>query len=187
MFEKDYTPTPEQISLHGLGFIQLKLAGSQRMHVWHPDLPRRTCYDFSAIHNHRFSFDSRVLIGTQINRRYNMIERSDGSGSHDVISHDGPRSEQGGRVSFVSGQADVAAFEDEEIAAGVSYHMPIGQYHETPNTGVVVTIMTKLVEGTVHACSLIERGHIFDQAFDRYQLPAERLWQFVVDALRSAQ
>jgi len=49
---KDFTPTKETISLHGLGFIQIVLGGNQRMHVWHPDLPRRDCYEHSAIHNH---------------------------------------------------------------------------------------------------------------------------------------
>ena len=83
---KDFTPTADQISLHGLGFIQVKLPNSARMHVWHPDLPRRSCYDFSSIHNHRFSFRSRVLIGQQINRRYRVWENQ--HGGHDLISHD---------------------------------------------------------------------------------------------------
>lgn len=30
---KDFTPTKETISLHGLGFIQIVLPGEQRMHV----------------------------------------------------------------------------------------------------------------------------------------------------------
>ena len=65
--------------------------------------------------------------------------------------------------------------------------MPVLQYHETPNTGIVVTIMEKLVEGTVHASSLIEKGHDFDQDFDRHQLPPDRLWAFVTDALKAAE
>jgi hypothetical protein len=69
---KDFTPIAEQISVHGLGFIQVKLPNNQRLHVWHPDIPRRACYLHSAIHNHRFSFTSHVLIGTQVNRRYEV-------------------------------------------------------------------------------------------------------------------
>jgi hypothetical protein len=44
------------------------------------------------------------------------------------------------------------------MAQGQSYEMPVLQYHETPNSGIVVTIMEKLAEGTVHASTLIERG-----------------------------
>ncbi len=30
---KDFTPTKDTISLHGLGFIQIVLGGKQRMHI----------------------------------------------------------------------------------------------------------------------------------------------------------
>jgi hypothetical protein len=181
---RDFTPTAETITLHGLGFIQIKLGGNQRMHVWHPDLPRRSCYAHSAIHNHRFSFVSTVLVGTQINRRYRVDTATDGS--HDLISHDGPRSEKGGRESFVAGRVNVIPHADEHIVAGGSYFMPTLEYHETPNSGIVVTLMRKLDEGSIHAASLITHGHQFDQDFDRYQLPPSDLWRVVVDALDAA-
>jgi hypothetical protein len=184
MIAKDFTPTVEQISLHGLGFIQVKLPANQRLHVWHPELPRRSCYEHSAIHNHRFSFESLVLVGTQINRVW-IAERDD-EGTHDIISHDGRRGDTGGRLSYVAGRASVACLHEEKIEAGSRYFMPKLQFHETPNSGVVVTLMTKVEEGTVHACSLITHGHIFDQGFNRFQLSADRLWQFVTDALRGA-
>lgn len=187
MIARDFTPTLEQISLHGLGFIQVKLP-NLRLHVWHPDLPRRACFEHSPIHNHRFGFRSTVLVGEQVNRRYNVLEGLQlGAGTHDRISHDGPRSPKGGRLSYVADGARVSALPDEVYQPGQSYEMPIAQYHETPNSGVVVTLMEKLVESlTFHASTLIERGHTFDQDFDRFQLPPERLWLFVVDALRGA-
>lgn len=185
---KDYTPTKEQISLHGLGFIQVKLPANRRMHVWHPELPRRDCYEWSAIHNHRFAFRSTVLVGQQVNRRYNVIDRAPNSfaGTHDRISHDGPRSPRGGRESFVAGRVIASALPDEVYEPGDSYEMPMLQYHETPNSGVVVTIMEKLAEGTVHASTLIERGSPvpFHQDFDRFQMSEDQLWEIVVAALK---
>lgn len=178
---KDYTPTAETISLHGLGFIQLKLPANKRLHVWHPDLPRRSCYAHSAIHNHRFSFESTVLKGVQVNRRWGLALHP--QGSHDVISHDGPRSPMGGRESFVAARGDVIAEGEERFMAGCTYHMPALAYHDTPNSGIVVTLMTKLEEGRIHATSLIEHGHTFDQSFDRFQLSPDQLWSFVVAAL----
>lgn len=179
---KDFTPTKEQISLHGLGFIQVKLPAHQRLHVWHPELPRRACYDHSAIHNHRFSFISRVIAGSQVNRLWLVEDEPDGS--HDVISHDGPRSEKGGRLSYVSGRAAAQPLEPDVYLPGQSYTMPFGAYHDTPNDGIVITIMTKLSESEIHANSLIRHGHAFDQSFDRFQLSPDQLWAFVVDAFR---
>ena len=187
MIPRDFTPTAEQISLHGLGFIQIKLEGNQRLHVWHPDLPRRACFAHSAIHNHRFSFRSTVLVGVQVNRRYKVAPARHVGATHDLISHDGPRSPQGGRLSYIAGQVSAAALPGESYMAGCTYEMPRLEYHETPNSGVVVTLMQKLEEGKVHASSLIECGHEFDQGFDRFQLPPDRLWAIAVDALRGAK
>lgn len=179
---KDFTPTAEQISLHGLGFIQVKLPANRRLHVWHPDLPRRSCFAWSAIHNHRFGFRSTVLIGQQVNRRYTVV--ADPVGSHDRISHDGPRGEKGGRLSYVAERVAVWAGRDESYGPGASYTMSPLEYHETPNSGIVVTLMEKLHEGTIHASSLIEHGREFDQSFDRFQLSADDLWAVVVDAMK---
>jgi hypothetical protein len=180
----DFTPTEAQISLHGLGFIQVVLPANRRLHVWHPDLPRRRCYEHSAIHNHRFAFRSTVLVGTLINRRYEVTPWGD-DGTHEMISHAGPRLPTGSRSSFVDGRCIVEECPDEFYQPGEYYQMPMLAYHETPNEGVVVTLMEKLAEGTVHAHSIIRRGHEFDQSFDRFQLPEARLWAIVVDALKA--
>jgi len=41
----------------------------QRMHVWHPRLPRRDCFEHSATQSSLFSFTSRILRGVQKNQR----------------------------------------------------------------------------------------------------------------------
>lgn len=177
---KDFTPTKETISLHGLGFIQLKLGANQRLHVWHPDLPRRKCFEFSAIHNHRFGFTSRVLKGVQKNVRVD-IELAQ-SGSHQVISHNGPRSERGGRISYPVAECNIYRRDVEEYCAGQRYVMPQYEYHCTPCEGVVITLMEKHEEGQVHANSLVVNGVDFDYDFDRFQLSPAQLYEFVVDA-----
>lgn len=181
---KDFTPTAEQISLHGLGFMQIKLPANQRLHIWHPELPRRSCYAQSAIHNHRFSFRSTVLIGTQVNRRFLVEEAADGS--HDLISHDGPRSRKGGRLSYVAGRVNAQSMKPETYYPGDQYLMSELEYHDTPNDGIVVTLLQKLTEGTVHASSLIEHGQEFDQSFNRFQVSEDQLWLLAVDALKGA-
>jgi hypothetical protein len=47
----------------GLGFIQLKLHATQRMHFWHPELrPDDPAFD-EEYHDHRYDFTSDVLVG----------------------------------------------------------------------------------------------------------------------------
>lgn len=181
---KDFTPTKETISLHGLGFIQVVLGANQRMHVWHPDLPRRDCYEHSAVHNHRFSFTSRVLKGQQINQRCDLEIVKPESGSHLLISHNGPRSEKGGRLSYPVADVNVTYREDEVYNPGEEYFMPAYEYHLTPNSGIVVTLMRKLNEGVIHANSVCRRGVDFHYDFDRFQLSPDELFSYVIDALR---
>jgi hypothetical protein len=182
---KDFTPTKETISLHGLGFIQLVLGGNQRMHVWHPDLPRRDCYEHSAVHNHRFAFRSRVLKGCQVNQRCAVEVVKPGTGSHIMISHNGPRSDKGGRESYPVADVNVHMSVIEEYLPGEEYTMDALEYHHTPNDGIVVTIMQKLEEGRIHANSICKRGVDFHYDFDRFQLSPEKLFSYVVDALKS--
>jgi hypothetical protein len=184
MIDKDFTPTKEQISLHGLGFIQVILADNVRLHVWHPELPKRSCYEHSAVHNHRFSFHSTVLIGTQINKRYDV--HSSAEGTHDLISHDGPRTKTGSRLSYVADRVILSPQNEEIYTPGQSYIMAELGYHETPNSGIVVTLMKKLSEGTTHASSIITHGETFDQSFDRFQLSNDEMWSLVVSSLKSA-
>ncbi len=181
---KDFAPTRETISLHGLGFIQVVLPGNQRLHVWHPGLPRRRCYDHSAIHNHRFAFRSRVLKGTLTNVRVDLELVKDGT--HEVISHNGPRSDKGGRLSYPVAVCNVHERGFEHYQPGDEYTMPVHQYHYTPNSGVVVTVMQKTEESEIHANSVIRRGVDFHYDFDRFQLAPIDLFDFVVDALGSS-
>lgn len=182
---KDYTPTKETISLHGLGFIQVILQGNQRLHVWHPELPRRDCYEHSAIHNHRFSFTSRVLKGVQINQRCDLEIVKPETGTHLLISHNGPRSEKGGRLSYPVAEVNIFKREMECYVPGTEYYMPAMEYHHTPNNGIVVTILRKHEELTLHANSVCKRDVAFHYDFDRFQLSPSELFAYVIDALGS--
>ncbi|HCX68564.1 hypothetical protein [Parvibaculum sp.] len=184
---KDFTPTKETISLHGLGFLQIRLTADMRMHVWHPELPRRRCFEYSAVHNHRFSFTSRVLKGTQVNRRCDLEIVKPETGSHLLISHNGPRSEKGSRLSYPVADANVIERPIERYAPGEAYFMPAYEYHHTPCDGIVVTVIQKHEEHTIHANSVCRRGVEFDYDFDRFQLSRDELFSYVMDALQTSE
>ena len=155
------------------------------MHVWHPDLPRRSCYEHSAIHNHRFSFVSRVLKGTQFNQRCDIEVVKPGTGTHKLISHNGPRTSLGSRESYPVADVNVIKREMESYTPGQEYYMPAMHYHHTPCTGIVVTLMTKIEETDLHATSVCKTGIEFDYGFDRFQFSPEKLFEYVVAALNS--
>ncbi|MBU0539642.1 MAG: hypothetical protein KKG73_14555 [Gammaproteobacteria bacterium] len=173
----------DKITLHGLGFIQVVLEGNQRLHVWHPELPRRKCYEHSAIHNHRFEFISRVLVGTQRNTIFNHFSANDGL--HMTYLHEGSRSRNGGRPWTEDGRATFTVSTSQNITAGKEYYMPPYVFHRSDplGNGKAATIMRKTHEATAGAHSSCLIGVEPDRDFDRYQLSPKQLWEFVEDVL----
>jgi hypothetical protein len=187
---KDFEPTEDTISLYGLGFIQIKLGGNQRLHVWHPDLPRRRCFEHSAIHDHRFSFVSRVLVGTQINHAVDLMGPGEfRDPTHIAYLHEGPRGAHGGRPWVEDFRCAIHETGIEVMEAGDLYNVPAYCYHwtEPGGDGRVATLMTKTWEGNKGAHSVCKRGVEPDVAFDRKCLPSARLWLYVTEVLGSAK
>lgn len=183
-----HDPMRETISLHGLGFIQVQLQGNQRLHVWHPDLPRRHCFEHSAIHNHRFDFTSRVLVGTQINIDFGDIPEGayhNVPPTHVLYLHEGARSAKGGRPWTPNGKACMTELGRTEIQAGGSYQMKAYHFHRTEpgGNGKVATIMAKGWEGQKGAQSSCRIGIEPDTDFDRFQLTPAQLWMYVIEVL----
>lgn len=173
----------DKITLHGLGFVQVQLQAKQRLHVWHPELPRRACFESSAIHDHRFSFVSRVLVGTQVNHSYNMLR--DDNGDYDLYLHEGKRSANGGRPWDLDGRANMQLLSTSTILAGYSYNIAAYEYHKTEpfGDGKVATLMMKTGEWPEGAHSTCLHGIKPDTDFDRYQLTPKQLWEIVSDVL----
>lgn len=173
----------DKITLHGLGFVQVQLQGDQRLHVWHPELPRRSCFEHSAIHDHRFSFVSRMLVGEQINHRYEPVRHAEAE--FVLYLHEGKRQAGGGRPWTPDGRADMAHQGTDLIYAGGEYLTYAYDYHRTEpgGDGRVATIMRKDAEFPEGAHSTCRYGVQPDTDFDRYQWPAARLWEVVREVL----
>ncbi|WP_341795281.1 hypothetical protein [Ectopseudomonas toyotomiensis] len=181
-----HDPMKAPISLHGLGFIQVQLQAGQRLHVWHPELPRRRCFEHSAIHNHRFGFESQVLVGQQININYRARSAWDGEdATHRLYLHEGPRTENGGRPWTPKAPVVMVENNIHTIAAGEIYRMEAYDFHRTEpgGDGRVATLMTKFTEGKAGAMSSCRIGIKPDTDFDRFQLSPAQLWMYVIDVL----
>lgn len=173
----------DKITLHGLGFVQIQLQGHQRLHVWHPELPRRTCFEHSAIHDHRFDFVSRVLVGTQINHCYDMERHEEGD--FVLYLHEGKRGANGGRPWTADGRAHLNWDTTFKVGAGNEYNTVAYDYHRTEpgGDGKVATIMAKRSEYPAGAHSTCRVGIEPDTEFDRFQWSPTQLWEIDSDVL----
>jgi hypothetical protein len=183
-----FEETAETISLHGLGFLQIKLGAQQRLHIWHPDLPRRKCAEHSGIHNHRFGFSSLVLKGMQINDVFSVYESGKFTAdraTHIAYLHEGERSRFGNRPWIPRERLWVGGVSREAVDAGQTYHMLPKVFHSTVpgGDGRVATLMTKTSESVEGARSLCEIGIVPDVDFDRKQMSQDDMWAFVRDVL----
>jgi len=173
----------DKITLHGLGFVQVQLQGNQRLHVWHPELPRRACFKHSAIHDHRFNFTSRVIVGKQINHCFEL-ERCD-DGGFVLYLHEGARTPGGGRPWTPDGRAHLIPDGVITVEAGNDYNTRAYHYHRTEpgGDGRVATIMAKRGEYPHGAHSTCTYGVQPDTDFDRYQWSPSQLWEIVADVM----
>ncbi len=177
-----FEETAANISLHGLGFIQVKLGANQRLHVWHPDLPRRECFAESQVHDHRFGFTSTVLRGCLVNHVHAALKLEvDGRQleSHDVYVHEGDRLPTGNRPWLPDGRVWLTTVSTQVVHERQSYSMLPGVFHSTEPMGMVATIMAKrpaLVRG---ARTLVRMGTEPDVDFDRLQLSTREMWAVV--------
>lgn len=173
----------DKITLHGLGFVQVQLEGNQRLHVWHPELPRRTCFEHSSIHDHRFDFHSRVLVGEQCNFEYEAIP--DPEGDHILYLHEGARTACGGRPWVPDGRVRMWSANPFTVMAGMNYSQKAYHYHRTVpgGNGKVATIMQKFGEYSRGAHSSCLAGVKPDDEFDRFQWSPTQLWEIVADVM----
>lgn len=181
----EFKETEEKITLHGLGFLQVKLVGGQRLNVWHPELPRRKCFESSSIHDHRFGFKSTVLVGIQINTTFVHYLGYEGRAQYMSYLHEGSRTQYGNRSWTPDGLVHLVAEGVQTVVAGQTYAMDPYVFHSTKpgGDGRVATLMTKVYEGNRGAHSLCKIDVEPDVDFDRKCWPEDDLWAIVNDVL----
>lgn len=171
------------IRLHGNGFIQIDTGPRQRLHVFgHPDAPRQKVP--TPIHDHKFSFKSRIYSGALINAVWHFDARL--PHTHFVCGY-----EPSGK-----GGEDTRLIETDERGglrlASMMIHTPGDQYrhshgilHETFANEPTITVMDKTGFDETHKPRVLCRiGLEPDNYFTRYDLDDDELWRMVADALR---
>jgi hypothetical protein len=171
--------TEKKFNLHGLGFLQFHLPDGLRLHVWHPDLPKRENAMETGIHDHRYGFESTVLVGSIINEIYDLVSAE--IPTHNLYTHDGPRLETGQRAWVVEKRCRIKTVSSTLYVAGQVYSMKPYQYHSSIPAGKVVTLIRKFPYGKTPASNVGMIGFNPDIKFDRYQLSAEEAADYLRD------
>jgi hypothetical protein len=175
--------------VHGNGFIQLDLSPSSRLHIWgHPDIPRQDVA--TAVHDHRFGFRSRVLLGRMGNRRYLSRPVPEQyfahSSLHQVYT---PEVREGEDTVLVpTGQKVLLGPISFDFArTGEHYTMNAGDIHESVPFGLTVTLIEKKELLNISPRVFVPGGMRPDNSFNRYNVPEDVLWRIIAETMSKAE
>jgi hypothetical protein len=180
--------------VHGNGFIQLDLTKRSRLHVFGDKrIPRQKVP--TPIHDHVFTFESRVIVGRLINVIYEFIEMGSQSPTAEFRIYSAQTREGDdtilvptdtyGYVTPVQTDMVMAA----TVMGGNKYTMPSYWFHDSvAPDGPTATIITKhgmtQRDGGGAPRVLVPRGQEPDNEFNRHHVADEdKLWRIIEQTL----
>jgi len=169
--------------MHGNGFIQVDIAPDVRMHVWDvwPDFPAQKVR--TPIHNHTFSFTSRVIKGCLHNRIFRLV-RGKEYRFYQTIRGQLQQTE----LSPVDFTTSIEVIREQIIDSGSTYQFPAGMFHESiPLDSPTITVMTITEQGAAGPGPfvLVPPNIEPDNDFNRYQYSEDELDALVLKALKA--
>lgn len=129
---------------HGNGFVQVYLTPDTRLHIWTPYLPA-TRVQNARIHDHRFLFESTVLVGALIQTEFEVTP-DDERGPHGLYQQGAGHSDKSTPLEYVGG-CHMAQSNQYRIFAGETYRFGgPNKYHDSsPADGeLAVSLMRKV-------------------------------------------
>jgi hypothetical protein len=164
----------------GLGFLQLKLNDTQRMHFWHPGFSRER----EEVHNHRYNFRSIVLVGDMYQELFRFEPSADWPNHHYTHEefetvckpgHDGSDDE----IRIYGTLKPVFA---TSLVAGVEYSIDADTLHRI-EANRCVTFLQRESPIKTHAKVVREIGTQSTCPFAE-SVPENEMWQMIEDCLR---
>ncbi len=159
-----------------LDFIQLKLNDRERMHFWHPDLPAYGAEE--ELHDHRYDFESRVLVGSTTHEEWYFVE--DENGTFEIIEKScQPGNEIAPRRISIG---EVRKGGTYSMVAGSVYQFPHDRYHRI-RTERCVTFLTRgeIVKDVARIIKPIDGA---DFCPFETKIEEDRLWEIMADLLQ---
>ena len=160
----------------GLGFIQLKLDDSWRMHFWHPMLS--AVVGEEELHDHRYDFRSYVLHGKTTHEVFEFVPDELG-GDHGMYrvscKPDDPREPE------PAGRGRVVPAGSYTMVAGSVYEFPHDQFHRIEASECITLVFRReIVKDLATVIKPLEDGHVCP--FSK-SLPQEELWACIGELL----
>lgn len=159
----------------GLGFIQLKLSDTRRMHFWHPDLKPDDAAFMEEYHDHRYDFVSEVLVG-QIDNHIATVEATAEKspyGQFEVCCSGG-----GQEFQWPVWLTETASF---TTPAGHDYFLHRDAFHRvTAHSCVTLQTRSETIKEKARVIQKMDRPS--DNPFDTH-IETDRLWGYIADLL----
>lgn len=167
--------------VHPNGFLQLDLDESRRLHVWDESLPRQVVR--TPIHDHVFTFRSRVILGAVTNVHLRLVDSPEGNF---VVHRAVDRAGEETRLESTGQRVFAEVESTDRYEAGDMYDFPALQFHDSHPEGRTATVMVKLPARYADGPRvLVPYGQRPDNAFEREAADTERLWELVCEVLTS--
>lgn len=158
------------IHYFGLGFIQVKITKSTRMHFYTSELER--IVDEEEVHDHRYEFRSDILKGMLFQNLYRWGYYKDATHSLEKVSckpdEPAPSDSQGGRLTLLS---------SSRMSAGSNYTISHDTFHQVWSLRAITFLhIGPVVKQFANVARKI--GNPTVCPFSR-KVPEERLWEVV--------
>ncbi len=191
--------TPYSPRVHANGFLQIDITPTVRLHVWgDPRIPRQHVQ--TPIHDHAFSFTSRVLVGTLNHRTFSVRPYEGGqlvgtARARTLYQPHRARVRHGEDTVLAPDGAVVTLAEESSSYIGGgsdplenTYSMEPGEFHETVPLGPAVSVIVKrgptLSQGGPSPTVLLPVGVQPSNEFDRHAAASfEAMWAVVADVI----
>jgi|GEM_PF-3464058 len=166
------------IHFFGLGFIQIKLGEFERVHVYHPALPAFV----DEPHDHRYDFESTVLLGELVNTRYQFAVTRDDCPTEFEMGETSCNKERPAKATKAS--VMLLGKSRAVVPAGESYVMGRDEFHTIATSPLCITHLRRSVPVKENACVVRRIGEAPVCPFS--QIVSEtQLWEYVHDAFQS--
>jgi len=171
--------------VHGNGFIQLDIPGSpgHRINIW-PEQKLQTQKVYTGIHNHKFSFKSKVLLGTLIHKQFENIVLDDNGDCN--IYKAAPRDNEDTQLVLASSHLfKLTNPQTFKMTAGSEYEFLAGKFHDSNGCGLTATLMEKTsIDKSIDVIVVCPKDKEPDNDFNRYQFGEKVLWPIIENAFK---
>lgn len=155
----------------GLGFIQLKIDETWRLHFYSKELPAIT----EDVHNHRYDFQSTILAGSITNHSYQVNEGD----SHIMVNEScNPEIE----APALDKPCSMLLNHSKTMVVGWSYYMQHDEFHRV-EADDCITLLRRSDYKKEFAQIILPVGKAPVCPFSQ-KIPKSKLWRIMADMLK---